>query len=242
MYDSKATIKFIGIGNIGYRAIDKMIENNLEYIEFCKINTKEKQDLSVLLNNVSLVFIVADTEDDINANIAIEIAKMAKQKHILTFAFLSNKTKQIIKNIDSYMILNFQSDSWFNNIFLIIKCIVCSMLEKKLICSVEFNDIKKIIKNSGQTKVLYSSGGTDSAYSGATILKTVVDKKIISKAKNIMFYFVGSYDIALRQIDETAKYLKSIMPKNATLVFGAAIVGNLEKEIQITMLVIEDKD
>ena len=230
-------IKAIGIGSYGHDVVDKLAKNNLKYVEFCKLNNYKSDDYTEILDDANIVFLIVDTFDEKSKNIAYNLTKNTKQKGILTLAFLSCKIDQLTQSVDSYTIFDFQSNDLLDNIIPIVKCITYTILEAHMIY-VEMDDIKKLIKNSGQMNAFFGCGSSLEMDSGVTILKASLDTKLIKNAKKNLFFVVGSPDIALCQVEKVAEYIKSIASNNAEIVFGASYDKNLNDEMQITILTI----
>lgn len=104
--------------------------------------------------------------------------------------------------------------------------------------NLDFADVKTIMSNRGIAHMGIGVGSGDNRVVdavrgaiGSPLLETSIDG-----AKAILFNITGGYDLGMLEVNEAADLVQKAAARDANIIFGTSINGDIEDEIRVTVI------
>lgn len=106
------------------------------------------------------------------------------------------------------------------------------------IVNVDFADVKRIMKNSGNALmgVGNASGENKAVDAAKSAINSPLLETSIDGAKGIVFTVTGGASLSMNEVNEAAKVVTESADPNAVIIFGAVIDPNMKDEIKVTVV------
>ena len=248
-------VDFVGI-DVNQGNLDKL--NVKSKILVSENLSREVQDV---LKGTDLVFILTDVAEKESNKIAQIVSKTAKTMEILTIVVVatpvnSNEEPEKIEKIkevaDTVIVLPLQKlaeanpEVSFTQIFekrdeIFIKNVefITNLIKKQGIVNLDFDDVKEILKNSGESVTAFGKG------EGQDKVKLVTEQIIntpfvrnIPKARKILLSITAGADIGLTELQEVTMIInEKFEADQVNLLFGYIMDVELEDKIEVEMLI-----
>ena len=220
------------------------------------------KNISQILNNADIVFVVADMGNGNDLDVAQIIAKYVKEIGVLTvgimtkpFSFYVNNTENIIggfkEAVDTLIIipndvaLKYSESDCLSNKFRCFGDNICQCVKSitDLVCipgivGIDFADVKTIMSNAGSALMgsgtAKGEGGARAAAEAA--VKSLLLQESISNSKKILFNITGGRGMSLFDTEMAYYVIAEAVDPNANIIFGAVIDESLEDEIRVTVI------
>lgn len=248
-------VDFVGI-DVNQGNLDKL--NVKPKILVSENLSREVQDV---LKGTDLVFILTDVAEKESNKIAQIVSKTAKTMEILTIVVAatpvnSNEEPEEIEKLkevaDTVIVLPLQKlaeanpEVSFTQIFekrdeIFIKNVefITNLIKKQGIVNLDFDDVKEILKNSGESVTAFGKG------EGQDKVKLVTEQIIntpfvrnIPKARKILLSITAGADIGLTELQEVTMIInEKFEADQVNLLFGYIMDVELEDKIEVEMLI-----
>ena len=248
-------VDFVGI-DVNQGNLDKL--NVKPKILVSENLSREVQDV---LKGTDLVFILTDVAEKESNKIAQIVSKTAKTMEILTIVVAatpvnSNEEPEKIEKLkevaDTVIVLPLQKlaeanpEVSFTQIFekrdeIFIKNVefITNLIKKQGIVNLDFDDVKEILKNSGESVTAFGKG------EGQDKVKLVTEQIIntpfvrnIPKARKILLSITAGADIGLTELQEVTMIInEKFEADQVNLLFGYIMDVELEDKIEVEMLI-----
>ena len=254
-----------GISEVELVGIDAN-QGNLDNLNVkSKILISENLNVEVkdTLKNTDLVFILTEMSEKNNSKIACIVSEIAKKMGILTIVAVATsidsdreieEIEKIKKVADTVIVLSLQKlvekglNEFFPELFvkrdrLFIKNLefILNMINKQGVINLELNDIKSILKNSGEAVTAFGkSKGLDKV---KLVVKQIVNNlfvKNIPKAGKILLNITAGPDIGLMDLQQITMALnEKFGDGKASILWGYTLNPEALDEIEVGMLITE---
>ncbi len=248
-------VDFVGI-DVNQGNLDKL--NVKPKILVSENLSREVQDV---LKGTDLVFILTDVAEKESNKIAQIVSKTAKTMEILTIVVVatpvnSNEEPEEIEKLkrvsDTVIVLPLQKlaeanpEVSFTQIFekrdeIFIKNVefITNLIKKQGIVNLDFDDVKEILKNSGESVTAFGKG------EGQDKVKLVTEQIIntpfvrnIPKARKILLSITAGADIGLTELQEVTMIInEKFEADQVNSLFGYIMDVELEDKIEVEMLI-----
>ena len=248
-------VDFVGI-DVNQGNLDKL--NVKSKILVSENLSREVQDV---LKGTDLVFILADVAEKESNKIAQIVSKTAKTMEILTIVVVatpvnSNEEPEEIEKLkevaDTVIMLPLQKlaeanpEVSFTQMFekrdeIFIKNVefITNLIKKQGIVNLDFDDVKAILKNSGESVTAFGKG------EGQDKVKLVTEQIIntpfvrnIPKARKILLSITAGADIGLTELQEVTMIInEKFEADQVNSLFGYIMDVELEDKIEVEMLI-----
>lgn len=248
-------VDFVGI-DVNQGNLDKL--NVKPKILVSENLSREVQDV---LKGTDLVFILTDVAEKESNKIAQIVSKTAKTMEILTIVVVatpvnSNEEPEEIEKLkevaDTVIMLPLQKlaeanpEVSFTQIFekrdeIFIKNVefITNLIKKQGIVNLDFDDVKAILKNSGESVTAFGKG------EGQDKVKLVTEQIIntpfvrnIPKARKILLSITAGADIGLTELQEVTMIInEKFEADQVNSLFGYIMDVELEDKIEVEMLI-----
>lgn len=248
-------VDFVGI-DVNQGNLDKL--NVKPKILVSENLSREVQDV---LKGTDLVFILADVAEKESNKIAQIVSKTAKTMEILTIVVVatpvnSNEEPEEIEKLkevaDTVIMLPLQKlaeanpEVSFTQMFekrdeIFIKNVefITNLIKKQGIVNLDFDDVKAILKNSGESVTAFGKG------EGQDKVKLVTEQIIntpfvrnIPKARKILLSITAGADIGLTELQEVTMIInEKFEADQVNLLFGYIMDVELEDKIEAEILI-----
>ena len=268
----------IGIGRVGLPIVNRIIETNISDVKYYAISTdshdleesladnkiyldvisKESiDDLEKDFTNTYIVFIIADLNEEIDAEIATLIANKARELDIPTIGFIpfpfnveaDNGAKYANDKIpgimDALIILpnkknyiNNTCDMLFNEsadkIIDATKTIVENVFPKKSLVCVDFSDMKRILRNSGYAMIgTGTSNGLDRAKEATNY---AIEKLQVSSPSRVIILITSVDDIVIKEFDQIMETIFNKMGREVSFIVGYNTDTEMNGYIKVSII------
>lgn len=248
-------VDFVGI-DVNQGNLDKL--NVKPKILVSENLSREVQDV---LKGTDLVFILADVAEKESNKIAQIVSKTAKTMEILTIVVVatpvnSNEEPEEIEKLkevaDTVIMLPLQKlaeanpEVSFTQMFekrdeIFIKNVefITNLIKKQGIVNLDFDDVKEILKNSGESVTAFGKGeGQDKV---KLVTKQIINTPFvrnIPKARKILLSITAGADIGLTELQEVTMIInEKFEADQVNLLFGYIMDVELEDKIEVEMLI-----
>lgn len=248
-------VDFVGI-DVNQGNLDKL--NVKPKILVSENLSREVQDV---LKGTDLVFILADVAEKESNKIAQIVSKTAKTMEILTIVVVatpvnSNEEPEEIEKLkevaDTVIVLPLQKlaeanpEVSFTQIFekrdeIFIKNVefITNLIKKQGIVNLDFDDVKEILKNSGESVTAFGKGeGQDKV---KLVTKQIINTPFvrnIPKARKILLSITAGADIGLTELQEVTMIInEKFEADQVNSLFGYIMDVELEDKIEVEMLI-----
>ena len=248
-------VDFVGI-DVNQGNLDKL--NVKPKILVSENLSREVQDV---LKGTDLVFILADVAEKESNKIAQIVSKTAKTMEILTIVVAampvnSNEEPEEIEKLkevaDTVIVLPLQKlaeanpEVSFTQIFekrdeIFIKNVefITNLIKKQGIVNLDFDDVKEILKNSGESVTAFGKGeGQDKV---KLVTKQIINTPFvrnIPKARKILLSITAGADIGLTELQEVTMIInEKFEADQVNSLFGYIMDVELEDKIEVEMLI-----
>ena len=248
-------VDFVGI-DVNQGNLDKL--NVKPKILVSENLSREVQDV---LKGTDLVFILADVAEKESNKIAQIVSKTAKTMEILTIVVVatpvnSNEEPEEIEKLkevaDTVIMLPLQKlaeanpEVSFTQMFekrdeIFIKNVefITNLIKKQGIVNLDFDDVKEILKNSGESVTAFGKGeGQDKV---KLVTKQIINTPFvrnIPKARKILLSITAGADIGLTELQEVTMIInEKVEADQVNSLFGYIMDVELEDKIEVEMLI-----
>ena len=248
-------VDFVGI-DVNQGNLDKL--NVKPKILVSENLSREVQDV---LKGTDLVFILADVAEKESNKIAQIVSKTAKTMEILTIVVVatpvnSNEEPEEIEKLkevaDTVIMLPLQKlaeanpEVSFTQMFekrdeIFIKNVefITNLIKKQGIVNLDFDDVKEILKNSGESVTAFGKGeGQDKV---KLVTKQIINTPFvrnIPKARKILLSITAGADIGLTELQEVTMIInEKFEADQVNSLFGYIMDVELEDKIEVEMLI-----
>lgn len=243
------------------------IDTNQENLD--KLNVESKilvsEDLSEkvqdALKNTDLVFILTEMSEKKNNEIAYVVSEVAKTMEILTVIVVatsinSNGETEEIKKLeevsDTVIVLPLkklvEADSGvtFDKLFkkrdeIFIKNVefITNLIKKQGIVNLDFDDVKIMLGNSGESIIAFGKGkGQDKVKLATEQIINSPFIKNLQKARKILLSITAGPDIGLTDLQEVTMIINEKFGADQTnILWGYIMDAELEDKIEVEMLI-----
>ena len=248
-------VDFVGI-DVNQGNLDKL--NVKPKILVSENLSREVQDV---LKGTDLVFILADVAEKESNKIAQIVSKTAKTMEILTIVVVatpvnSNEEPEEIEKLkevaDTVIMLPLQKlaeanpEVSFTQMFekrdeIFIKNVefITNLIKKQGLVNLDFDDVKEILKNSGESVTAFGKGeGQDKV---KLVTKQIINTPFvrnIPKARKILLSITAGADIGLTELQEVTMIInEKFEADQVNSLFGYIMDVELEDKIEVEMLI-----
>lgn len=248
-------VDFVGI-DVNQGNLDKL--NVKPKILVSENLSREVQDV---LKGTDLVFILTDVAEKESNKIAQIVSKTAKTMEILTIVVVatpvnSNEEPEEIEKLkevaDTVIMLPLQKlaeanpEVSFTQMFekrdeIFIKNVefITNLIKKQGIVNLDFDDVKEILKNSGESVTAFGKGeGQDKV---KLVTKQIINTPFvrnIPKARKILLSITAGADIGLTELQEVTMIInEKFEADQVNSLFGYIMDVELEDKIEVEMLI-----
>ena len=250
-----AEVEFVGI-DANQGNLDKL---NVESKILASENFSEK--VQSALKNTDLVFILTEMSEKKNNEIACIVSEVAKTMGILTVIVVatsinSNGGTEEIKKLeeisDTVIVLPLKklveadSSATFDKLFekrdkIFIKNIefITNLIKKQGIVNLDFDDVKIMLRNSGEGITAFGKGeGQDKVKLATEQITNSPFTKNIPKARKILLSITAGPDIGLTDLQEITMIINEKFGADQTnILWGYIMDVELEDKIEVKMLI-----
>lgn len=217
---------------------------------------KFKEGLKSQLADTDMLFIAANMDDAIGAQIAPFVAQIAKELGVLLTIgvatstseskYRSTKLHQLVDTmawIQKQQEYAITSDST-NDIHLKARTIksIIDILVLPSFIGIDFEDIRGILQDGGVAHVGIGEGaGSDRAEKAAEgVLNSFALHASLKDTQKVLFSMSGSSDMAMAEVDTVARIIDEATAPTTGFIFGAVIDDSLSDKIEITLVASEN--
>ena len=274
----KVTIKVVGIGTVGNDVLNKMVQRKAEEVEFVGIDVNQenldklnagtkilvsenlKKEVEDVLKNTDLVFVLTETSEKENNEIASIVSEVAKTMGILTIAVVATainsngeeEIKKLAEVSDTVITLPLKklveadSGATFDKLFekrdeIFIKNVefITNLIKKQGIVNLDFDDVKIMLGNSGEGITAFGKGEGQNKVKLAT--KQIINSPFIKnlpKARKILLSITAGPDIGLTDLQEVTMIInEKFGADQINILWGYIMDVELEDKIEVEMLI-----
>ncbi|MGM0401755.1 MAG: cell division protein FtsZ, partial [Chloroflexota bacterium] len=104
--------------------------------------------------------------------------------------------------------------------------------------NVDFNDVRSIMGDGGAALMAIGSGQGENRARDAVMnaVNSPLLDVSIDGAKGVLFNIKGGEDMSLFEVNEAAEVVRQMVDDDANIIFGAAVDGGLDAELEITVI------
>ena len=302
--ESKVTIKVIGVGGGGGNAVNRMIEERLENVDFIAVNTdaqvlreskaSEKimigtklsqgrgaggdpekgekaaeeniEEIEAALQGAQMLFIAAGMGGGTGTGAAPVIARVAKEKGILTVAVVTKpfsfeggaRMAQALKgieklkdNVDSLLVIpNERLEEIYEELeyeetlkeadrvlYQGVQAVSDLILKTGLV-NRDFEDVRRVMSLAGNAHMgVGRASGKDKAREAAlAAINSPLLESTIDGAKRVLLNIVAPKSVRMKEIKEASKLVRDAVHPDVKLFFGSSFDDSLNDEMVVTVI------
>lgn len=274
----KVAIKVVGIGTVGNDVLNKMMQKQGAEVEFVGIAANQenldklnvgtkilvsgnlKKEVEDVLKNTDLVFVLTETSEKENNEIASIVSQVAKTMGILTIvvvatAINSNGEEEIKKltevsdtviTLPIKKLVEADSSATFEKIFekrdeIFIKNVefITNLIKKQGVVNLDFDDVKIMLGNSGEGIIAFGKGkGQDKVKLATEQIINSPFIKNLQKARKILLSITAGPDIGLTDLQEVTMIINEKFGADQTnMLWGYIMDVELEDKIEVEMMI-----
>ncbi len=227
---------------------------------------ESKEDISKMLDGTDLLFIAAGMGGGTGTGAAAVIARIAREKGILTVAVVTkpfvfegkvrNENANIgIANLKKYVdtlvvipndkLLQLDERLSVLDAFKVADDMlkqgiigIVDLIDTSSLINLDFADVSTIMRNQGLAHM-----GIGRAKGEKRVIEAVRQavsspllETTIEGAKSVILNVTGGRDLKLSEVSEAASLVQGIIDESANIIFGATIDENMNEEIKITVI------
>lgn len=238
--------------------------------EIGKQSAIENEELITdFIKGSNMVFITCGMGGGTGTGAAPIIAEMAKKLGVLTVGVVTKPfkfegstrekhaiqgIKELSNHVDSLIVIPneklsevlgkkinlFEAFSVANNVLFNAVQGIAEIITKPGIINVDFNDLKTIMNNSGQSMMgIGVAKGEDRAKNAAqlAIESPLLEDTNLRGAKGIIINVTSGYDLDLGEFEEIGNIIKEIASSDSNIIAGTSVDENIEQgEIRVTII------
>ncbi len=302
--ESKVTIKVIGVGGGGGNAVNRMIEEKLENVDFIAVNTDAQvlreskapekimigtklsqgrgaggdpdkgekaaeeniEEIEAALQGAQMLFIAAGMGGGTGTGAAPVIARVAKEKGILTVAVVtkpfsfegSARMEQAVRgieklkgNVDSLLVIpNERLEEIYEELeyeetlkeadrvlYQGVQAVSDLILKTGLV-NRDFEDVRRVMSLAGNAHMgVGRATGKDKAKLAATAaINSPLLESTIDGAKRVLLNITAPKTVRMKEIKEASKLVRDAVHPDVKLFFGSSFDDSLEDEMVVTVI------
>jgi cell division protein FtsZ len=238
----------IGTGESGNRLLEHIKELTDESVEFFAASdpaevTRERID------GVDMVFVVADMEKDIDADIASIVAKKAKKLGKLTVAVVQMLDSSIAKrnaaaiseNLDALLTTAYDRVQGEDIGQVIAGIVSLANSASRSIIAVDFIDVKTVLKDAKTAIFTFGSAkGENSAAEATKAALRRVRLPFKAKAKRLLFRLHTHGNFGISELREAASIIfNGLGCEDAMSIWGHMVDNQIEDDVRVSILAAE---
>lgn len=107
------------------------------------------------------------------------------------------------------------------------------------IINIDFNDVKYVVKEPGESMIGYGEGTGDKAVLHATryaLAAPLVERSDIIGAKRVLMSIVGSTNVTMKEVEEAVTTVKNEVRGSTHVSFGVTLLPEMKDTIRITLI------
>src|SRR3989454_1039559 len=211
-----ARMKVVGIGGGGGNALNRMVDEGLNGVEFVSVNT----DAQALMNN--------------KADVKGQIAEM--RKHVDTMVVVPNERllavvgkgipfQDALKKADEVLLHATQG--------------ISSLISVTGIVNVDFADVRTVMQNGGAAIMGTGTGRGENRAMEAVqqaISSPLLDNISIAGATGVLINITGGEDLTLGEVTQISDVVKDAAGEDAEIIFGPVNDPAMHGEIRVTVI------
>ncbi len=245
-------IKIIGVGsgNNTLQYVQNTGIKNVEFLEYETVPENNEQIKNTLSEATNMIFLIANSDESTNIELAIITAKIAKELDILTIVLLikpfdieSENTKELYQACDTLLIIPNEKNKNFSQANNIIATIIKNIIELIIIpqeINLDFDDVKTVMKNAGAAFVGFGKADGENRSLNATkkaLNSSLLTTKNISGATKILLSVTaGKAEIKMEELCQITDYINEQTGQNALTIFGAGNDESLNDAISVMII------
>ena len=302
--ESKVTIKVIGVGGGGGNAVNRMIEEKLENVDFIAVNTdaqvlreskapekimigtklsqgrgaggdpekgekaaeENSEEIEAALQGAQMLFIAAGMGGGTGTGAAPVIARIAKEKGILTVAVVTKpfsfeggqRMAQAVRGIeklkdhvDSLLVIpNERLEEIYEELeyeetlkeadrvlYQGVQAVSDLILKTGLV-NRDFEDVRRVMSLAGNAHMGVGRGtGKDKARDAAiAAINSPLLESTIDGAKRVLLNIVAPKTVRMKEIKEASKLVRDAVHPDVKLFFGSSFDDSLNDEMVVTVI------
>lgn len=302
--ESKVTIKVIGVGGGGGNAVNRMIEEKLENVDFIAVNTdaqvlreskaSEKimigtklsqgrgaggdpekgekaaeeniEEIEAALQGAQMLFIAAGMGGGTGTGAAPVIARVAKEKGILTVAVVTKPfsfeggarmsqavrgIEKLKEHVDSLLVIpNERLEEIYEELeyeetlkeadrvlYQGVQAVSDLILKTGLV-NRDFEDVRRVMSLAGNAHMgVGRASGKDKAREAAiAAINSPLLESTIDGAKRVLLNIVAPKTVRMKEIKEASKLVREAVHPDVKLFFGSSFDDSLNDEMIVTVI------
>lgn len=231
--------------------------------------TENEEMIKDFLKGANMVFVTCGMGGGTGTGAAPVVAEIAKSLGVLTVGVVtkpfkfegktrekhaSEGIKELSNHVDSLIVIPneklsevlgkkinlFEAFSVANDVLFNAVQGIAEIITKPGIINVDFNDLKTIMNNSGQSMMgIGIAKGEDRAQKAAqlAIESPLLEDTNLSGAKGIIINVTSGFDLDLGEFEEVGDIVKGIASSEANIIAGTSVDENIEQgEIRVTIV------
>ncbi len=275
--DGKAKIKVIGVGGAGNNAVNRMIEAGIRSAEYIAVNTDAQilacsktanriQIGTSLTEDADLLFITAGMGGGTGTGAAPVIAKLARERRILTVAVVTEPFSfegkrrmdnarrgidEIRKYVDTIVIIPNDKILQIDPKVSVPEALrvaddvlkqgirgIADIIVTPSIINLDFADVKTILKDKGLAHMGVGVAKGENRIVNAVRLavNSPLLETTIEGATAVLINITGGNDITIDEMQTAGSLIQSVVDYSANIIFGTCIDENMQDEVQVTII------
>lgn len=251
-----ASIKVIGIGALGARAIQIMQDTGWEQVDFCSVDVQEENRKKISWQGAIMAVILADWHQYADREAALKLLADAKSLDVLSLAMVTipkmetgevkNIPQKLLTAADAAFILpavpSEQADDGTDNATVLADGVrdLLGIIQPRALIALDIEDVEKMLSGAGIVSMGKGSAtGNNAAVEAVQMaMGKMLPKDIMSTGNIALVAFTASEnEMCLKELNQAVTLVYDNIHQNAKIMFGVTESGAVGQNIEVTVIV-----
>lgn len=251
-----ASIKVVGIGDLGARAIQIMQDTGWEQVDFCSVDVQEENRKKISWQGAAMAVILADWHQCADREAALKLLAEAKSLDVLSLAMVTipkmeaaevkNVPQKLLRAADAAFVLpavpSEQADDGTDNATVLADGVrdLLGLIQPRALIAIDIEDVAKMLLGAG----IVSTGKGTAAGNNAAVeavqmaMEKMLHKDIMSTGNVALVGFtVPENEMRLKELNQAVTLVHDNIHQNAKIMFGVTESGAVRQNIEVTVIV-----
>ena len=250
-----ASIKVVGIGDLGARTIQIMQDTGWEHVDFCSVDVQEENSKKVSWQGAVMAVILADWHQCADREAALKLLAEAKSLDVLSLAMVTipkmeaaevkNVPQKLLMAADAAFVLpavpSEQADDGTDNANVLADGVrdLLGIIQPRALIAIDIEDVAKMLSGAG----IVSMGKGTAAGNNAAVeavqmaMGKMLHKDILSTGNVALVGFTApENEMRLKELNQAVTLVHDNIHQNAKIMFGVTESGVVGQNIEVTVM------
>ena len=238
--ESAAKIIVVGVGGAGNNAVNRMIDESIDGVDFIGVNTDKQEEITGALKGADMVFVTCGMGGGTGTGAAPVVAKLAKDMGILTVGVVTKPFRfeakarmvnalsgieKIKENVDTLIVdrRTTMPEALKKADEVLQQAVqgITDLINVPSVINLDFADVQTVMKDKGIAHIGIGNGkGDDKALEAVKMaVESPLLETTITGASHVIINVSG--DITLTDASDAASYVEELAGDEVNIIFGA---------------------